>query len=98
MKIDQKNKPFTIVDLEADSPAEAAGLKNGDTLVKVDAIDVKNMYISSLVLLINKALKRGYVDLEIEVPEVIEEPRLCRIETTDGKLGFSLTGPRDTHR
>lgn len=57
----------------------------------------------------NKAVKRGYIDLEIGLPDEapvdvtqevsVEQPRLCQIETNPGqKLGFSLTGARDTYK
>lgn len=105
----QKKRPFELVDLEQNSPAKDAGLKEGDLLVKADGIDLREIAINKLVIIMNKAVKRGYIDLEIGLPDEtpvdvtqevsVEQPRLCQIEANPGqKLGFSLTGARDTYK
>ena len=96
MAQDQETLEITVQEVYEDTPAEDAGMKNGDVLLSVDGKDVTGMSLSDVVDLVKGeentkltvTVRRDGSSIDMELTRKIVENRTVKTEMKEGGVGY----------
>ena len=96
MAQDQETLEITVQEVYEDTPAEDAGMKNGDVLLSVDGKDVTGMSLSDVVDLVKGeentkltvTVRRDGSSIDMEMTRKIVENRTVKTEMKEGGVGY----------
>ena len=104
MAQDQETLEITVQEVYKDTPAEEAGMKEGDVLLSVDGDDVTGMSLSEVVDLVkgeentkvSVTVRRAGGNVDLEMTRKIVETQTVETEMKDGGVGYLKITEFDT--
>lgn len=104
MAQDQETLEITVQEIYKDTPAEEAGMKEGDVLLSVDGDDVTGMSLSEVVDLVkgeentkvSVTVRRAGGNVDLEMTRKIVETQTVETEMKDGGVGYLKITEFDT--
>lgn len=104
MAQDQETLEITVQEVYKDTPAEEAGMKEGDVLLSVDGDDVTGMSLSEVVDLVkgeentkvSVTVRRAGGNVDLEMTRKIVETQTVETKMKDGGVGYLKITEFDT--